>query len=226
MSIYLIDFENTHAAGLNGITHLSPQDLVVVFLGAKDKTIPVDLVTQLTGPKVVASVEWKKANGSTPNYLDFQLVSYLALLITNPQVHENHYVIVTKDAGFDSAIDFWAARLKNISLERRPSISVTQNTQKTVSAAKSVKKAPVVVKKQEVIPEPLKKKVRAAVKDLGLKPQHFTVIYNAMRTAQTLPDFQSILDRGIRQPDSAPVFKALREVFTNYRTDAVTIKTG
>lgn len=128
MSIYLIDFENTHAAGLNGITRLSPQDLVV-FLGAKDKTIPVDLVTQLTGPKVVASVEWKKANGSTPNYLDFQLVSYLALLITNPQVHENHYVIVTKDAGFDSAIDFWATRLKNISLERRPSISVTQNTQ-------------------------------------------------------------------------------------------------
>ena len=106
MSTYLIDYENVHHNGLVGIENLTAQDCLVIFIGKKNKTLPVDAVITLS--RTHAQVVWKKSEKTAPNYLDIQLASYLGLLIGEGR--DKEFYIVSKDQGFAAAIDFWKPR--------------------------------------------------------------------------------------------------------------------
>ena len=117
MSIYLIDYENVHESGLSGVVDLPDGDRVIVFYGDKIKSISFDVHVQMMNSKAV--VEFIETHKTAKNYLDFQLSTYLGFLIGRGSNED--LVIVSHDTGFDSVVDFWKERGKNIC--RRENIS-------------------------------------------------------------------------------------------------------
>ena len=105
MSIYLIDYENTNADGLNGVSRLTAKDRVVIFYSENADRMTFGLHRRLN--EAAAGIEYKKVEVGGHNALDFQLATYLGWLIAqNP--HES-YCIVSNDKGFEWLASFWKA---------------------------------------------------------------------------------------------------------------------
>ena len=106
MAIYFIDYENVHTDGLNGVAKLNEDDLVCIFYSEKANTLSFGLHRRLIESK--SEIEYLKVSTGTLNSLDFQLASFLGYKIKNDEKQE--YVIVSKDKGFDSVVEFWKKR--------------------------------------------------------------------------------------------------------------------
>ena len=117
MSIYLIDFENVHDSGLNGISLLTENDEVNIFYSNKSEHMSFD--THVNIMKSVAKIKYIKLRKSAKNYLDFQLATHVGYLIGS-QV-EGPYYIISKDTGYDSVVDYWKEH--GITVTRHPAIS-------------------------------------------------------------------------------------------------------
>ncbi len=116
MALYLIDFENVHDSGLNGIGSLTEQDEVSIFYSNKSEHMSFD--THVNIMKSEARIKYIKLRRSAKNYLDFQLCTHLGYLIGSKT--EGPYFIISKDTGYDSIIDYW--RDHGITVTRQPSI--------------------------------------------------------------------------------------------------------
>lgn len=103
MSIYLIDYENVSLNGLNGIETLNDMDRVYLFYGANPGYIPFE--KHILIAKTPAEVHYLRVDRSGKNYLDFQLATYSGYLVAMYASQE--YVIVSRDTGFDSIVNFW-----------------------------------------------------------------------------------------------------------------------
>ncbi len=103
MSIYLIDYENVNLSGLRGIETLTEMDRVYVFYGANAGYIPFEKHIMIA--KARAEVTYLRVDRSGKNYLDFQLATYSGYLVA--MYSEREYVIVSRDTGFDSIVNFW-----------------------------------------------------------------------------------------------------------------------
>lgn len=112
MAIYFIDYENVHVDGLKGVAKLSEDDSVCIFYSEKANTLTFGLHRRLLESN--AKIEYIKVSIGTPNSLDFQLTSILGYKIAKNEGQV--YVIVSKDKGFDSTVDFW--RKKKIEISR------------------------------------------------------------------------------------------------------------
>lgn len=119
MAIYFIDYENVHVDGLKGVAKLSDEDLVCIFYSERANTLTFGLHRRLIESK--AKIEYIKVSTGTPNSLDFQLTSILGYKIAKEEKQE--YVIVSKDKGFDSTVEFWKkakveiSRVENITTD-------------------------------------------------------------------------------------------------------------
>lgn len=111
MAIYFIDYENVHVDGLKGVAKLNEDDLVCIFYSENANTLTFGLHRRLLESK--AKIEYIKVSTGTPNSLDFQLTSILGYKIAKEEDQE--YVIVSKDKGFDSTVEFWNKRKIDIS---------------------------------------------------------------------------------------------------------------
>ena len=92
--LLLVDFENVQQVDLS---RLDQACRVIVFVGASQKAIPIELVTsaQKLGPRV----EWQKIEGNGSNALDFHIACHLGrVLEKSPQLH---CIVLSKDKGFD-----------------------------------------------------------------------------------------------------------------------------
>lgn len=92
--LLLVDFENVQQLDLS---RLEEGCYVIIFVGASQKAIPIELVTsaQKLGPRV----EWQKVEGNGSNALDFHIACHLGrVLEKSPQVH---CIVLSKDKGFD-----------------------------------------------------------------------------------------------------------------------------
>ena len=69
--IFLIDFENVHEKGLEGIGQLGPQDTVHLFYTKNASKISLDILSEIQ-----AKLKFHKVNVGKQS-LDMQLVSYL-----------------------------------------------------------------------------------------------------------------------------------------------------
>ncbi len=116
MALYLIDFENVHDSGLNGICSLTDQDEVSIFYSNKSEHMSFD--THVNIMKSEARIKYIKLRRCAKNYLDFQLCTHLGYLIGSKT--EGPYFIISKDTGYDSIIDYW--RDHGITVTRQPSI--------------------------------------------------------------------------------------------------------
>jgi hypothetical protein len=92
--LLLVDFENVHKVDLS---RLEDSTNVIIFVGASQKAIPIELVT--SAQKLGARVEWQKSEGNGKDALDFHIACHLGrVLEKSPQVH---CIVLSKDKGFD-----------------------------------------------------------------------------------------------------------------------------
>lgn len=118
MANYLVDYENVNKDGLNGIGKLDSNNSVYIFYSEKADSMTFGLHRRLMETK--ANVEFFKVAVGTKNSLDFQLVSFLGYKIAKNE--DESYVIVSKDKGYDSVVEFWSR--KKVSISRVESIVI------------------------------------------------------------------------------------------------------
>lgn len=114
--LYLIDHENTGDAGLNGIKMLTKEDRVVIFYGATESKINIEIFAQISNSK--AKVKVYRSEKISKNYLDFWLSTYVGYAIGKKKVE--NITIISKDHGYDAVIDFWGQN--GIQISRQDSI--------------------------------------------------------------------------------------------------------
>jgi hypothetical protein len=103
-SYVLIDYENVQP---KDVAALNAQPFkVFVFIGANQKTLPVNLVESLQ--PLGQSVEYIRMSGNGRNALDFHIAFYLGeLAASDPQ---GDFRVISKDAGFDPLLAHLKAR--------------------------------------------------------------------------------------------------------------------
>ena len=102
---FLIDYENVLNSGIKGAEDLTKLDNVIIFL-KENNTFKAE--THIKLEKAVAQKSYYFVDSMTTNALDFQLIAYLGILCSEKP--KERYRIVSKDHGYDAAINF----LKNM----------------------------------------------------------------------------------------------------------------
>ena len=115
--IFLIDFENVHEKGLEGIGELSQNDAVHLFYTKNASKISLDILSE-----VKAALAFHKVNVGKQS-LDMQLVSYLGYLIGTVG-HEPEYIIISNDTGFSNTLSFWGN--KHVRLSQAPMMCLVE----------------------------------------------------------------------------------------------------
>lgn len=123
MSIFLVDYENVSASGLDGLEKLTEEDVVYIFYTENADRLTFDAHRRLLESR--ATVRYYKVESGTKNALDFQLVSFLGYLIR--ENGGSAYYIISKDNGFDSVLHFWTKQ--NTKVMRLPKLDVENTCQ-------------------------------------------------------------------------------------------------
>lgn len=210
MAIYLIDYENTGVKGLHGIENLQEEDLIVVFYGPKTGAVPFDDHVRISS--AVSHVEYIKTSKTAKNYLDFQLTTYLGYLIAHTGIKE--YCVVSKDGGYDSAIDFW--KVRGISIVRRETISVDKPVKQTRGRTKKTGKAENENENIKSVPEVIRKKVRHTLKAENLQGGAYKKIYSCMLQATDKQTLNTALVRVFTQEEGNRYYKQIVPIFTEW----------
>lgn len=103
---YLIDYENVHRTGIDGILNLNTDDNVVIFYSGNADKITFSLHKQILGSK--ADITYFEVRAGGKNALDFQLSSYMGYIIGSKK--NCRFYIVSNDKGFEYVRDFWKKR--------------------------------------------------------------------------------------------------------------------
>ena len=94
----LIDFENVQPRNLEILRHHSFR--VLVFVGANQSKVPIDLATAMQA--LGASAQYVKIEGSGKNALDFHIAYYIGEFAAKEP--GAHFHIISRDSGFDPLI--------------------------------------------------------------------------------------------------------------------------
>jgi hypothetical protein len=92
--LLLIDFENVQQVDLGCLDGTCE---VMIFVGASQKSVPIDLVTE--AQKLGARVEWKRVDGNGKNALDFFIAFELGRIAERPV--RRQCIVLSRDKGFD-----------------------------------------------------------------------------------------------------------------------------
>ena len=98
MNYFLIDYENVHVNGLNGISKLTENDVVIIFYSENADTLTFGMHRRINESK--ADIQFQRVDVKEKNALDFQLCTYLGFLIHEKMSEENFYYIVSNDGGY------------------------------------------------------------------------------------------------------------------------------
>ena len=97
--LLLVDFENVQQVEL---TKLDDNYRVIIFVGADQKSVPFDLVTN--AQKLGSRVEWQKIVGNGSNALDFFIACQLGRVFE--KTPKPDCTVLSKDKGFDPLLNF------------------------------------------------------------------------------------------------------------------------
>ena len=97
--LLLVDFENVQQVDFS---RLDTTYKVKIFVGASQKNVPIELVTN--AQKFGIPVEWKRIEGNGSNALDFHIAMELGRILENSNKPE--CVVLSKDKGFDPLLRF------------------------------------------------------------------------------------------------------------------------
>ena len=202
--IFLIDYQNVHNTGLNGIEELTSSDRLILFLKENDTFSAVNHIKLEQAP---VQREYIFVAPNTKNALDFQLVASLGLrCAANP---EEEYYIVSNDQGYDAAITF----LKNqgYKVTRRYNL-------KNLLPKLPVPKEEEVIAAEEKKPveednEITNKKIKSLVPELNAdKVNQIKQIANNYKTKQAI---QKHLVKILDQETGNKVYHAIRPLLAN-----------
>lgn len=110
MAVYLVDYENVNTDGLNGISRLSSEDMVVIFYSENADRMTFGLHRRLNESK--ATIDIRKVDVGGSNALDFQLSTYLGYLVALNR--DQQYHIVSNDRGYAHVANFWSKQKVNV----------------------------------------------------------------------------------------------------------------
>ena len=105
MNYYLIDYENVKTSGLEGITKLTEEDVVIIFYTDNANTLTFELHQRLNESK--AQIHFQKTAVGTKNALDFQMASYLGYIVRENLEKEAKYYLISRDQGFSVLALYW-----------------------------------------------------------------------------------------------------------------------
>lgn len=92
--LLLVDFENVHQIDLG---RLDESYQIIIFVGAGQKSVPIELVTN--AQKLGSRLEWQRVDAQGNNALDFFIACQLGRVFEkSPQFH---CIVLSKDKGFD-----------------------------------------------------------------------------------------------------------------------------
>ncbi len=97
--LLLVDFENVQQVEL---ARLEDSYRVIIFVGADQKSVPFDLVTN--AQKLGSRVEWQKITGNGSNALDFFIAFHLGRVFEEAARPE--CIVLSKDKGFEPLLRF------------------------------------------------------------------------------------------------------------------------
>ena len=97
--LLLVDFENVQQVDFS---RLDTTYKVTIFVGASQKNIPIELVTN--AQKFGIQVEWQKIEGNGSNALDFHIAMELGRILEKSNKPE--CIVLSKDKGFDPLLKF------------------------------------------------------------------------------------------------------------------------
>lgn len=109
MDVFLVDFENVHTAGLKGQNYLKDAVIHVFFSSntCNQPQITLDLHELYELQRHHVTLIFHETI-KEHNALDFQLTSYLGLLIDRASsTEQTNFYIVSKDKGYTCLNDFW-----------------------------------------------------------------------------------------------------------------------
>ena len=92
--LLLVDFENVQQVDL---ARLDDSFQIIIFVGAAQKSIPIELVAN--AQKLGSRIEWQRVDANGSNALDFCIACHLGrVLEKSPQLQ---CIVLSKDKGFD-----------------------------------------------------------------------------------------------------------------------------
>lgn len=167
MDIFLVDFENVHTAGLKGQNYLKDAVIHVFFSSntCNQPQITLDLheLYELQRHHVTL-IFHETIKGH--NALDFQLTSYLGLLIDRASsTEQTNFYIVSKDKGYTCLSDFWQQEqeikhhkfsikfIGSIMEVSNPHLALPYNSATPATKSEQVLPTPAVIKTASVEPK-------------------------------------------------------------------------
>ena len=139
MSVYLIDYENVHYAGWEGIEKLTKEDEVILFYSENASTIPMELHIKVVNSG--ANLRYIHVAKTAKNYLDFQLSALSGYLVA--QTNQTEFVAVSKDTGYNAVVDFWNQQDfagRKVHFVRREQIAEVSEVKKPAPKKRAAKK--------------------------------------------------------------------------------------
>jgi hypothetical protein len=92
--LLLVDFENVQQVDL---ARLDDSFQIIIFVGAAQKSIPIELVTH--AQKLGSRIEWHRVDANGSNALDFFIACQLGRVLE--RASQLQCIVLSKDKGFD-----------------------------------------------------------------------------------------------------------------------------
>lgn len=241
--LYCIDFENTLDSGIIGISKLNGDDEVVIFYGSNNNSI--SFVSHEMIVLANCEVTIRKCDKSAKNYLDFQLVSYLGLRLGKEQFEKvvivskdtgfdavvdfwrQEGIEVFRQEAIDETVktpvvekNKEVAKKKEKKQDSKPKKQAAKNSAKEIkqSEQKAQEKKPQESNKssnKNSLPDGIKKKIRAAVKEENLKPTQYTIIYNTMLRSKTIDDYNTYINKRLGEKGGS-VYEKTKNIYAEW----------
>lgn len=167
MDIFLVDFENVHTAGLKGQNYLKDAVIHVFFSSniCNQPQITLDLHELYELQRQHVTLKFHETIKGH-NALDFQLTSYLGLLIDRASsTEQTNFYIVSKDKGYTCLNDFWQQEqeiehhkfsikfIGSIMEVSNPHLALPYNSTTPTTQSKQVLPTPAVIQTTSVPPK-------------------------------------------------------------------------
>ncbi|NDL66130.1 PIN domain-containing protein [Anaerotalea alkaliphila] len=110
MKCFFIDLENVKSQGLRQFSHLEKGDEVYVFFSENANTLEIPVILEIE--KGEADIHFIETKSKRPNAMDFQIAAMMGIAMERHQGGEFH--VVSKDLGFEAAIEFLRSHYKDM----------------------------------------------------------------------------------------------------------------
>ena len=205
MGFYFVDYENVNTYGLNGITRLEEDDLVVIFYSEKADTLTFGLHRRLNECR--AQVRFQRVMAGTKNALDFQLSSYLGYLICENMGKGAAYYIVSNDRGYEVLSTYWKRQGVDVYLVKDISMRHGKDPgNKTAPApSKGTEAAP-----PAVPPETVERQLSAILPEAGMVPAAAELIRDSATKQDVYLGLWGILRADPEDPELFKLYRAVQ----------------